>query len=286
MNYDHTLTGIFLKRPNRFIAHVLIEDQESGEQKEVVCHVKNTGRCRELLIPGVTVLLQFHPESLKAGRKTSYSLIGVYKMQENTPLLINMDSQAPNKAASEWLLSMSEHPFLPFHTMASKAHPPAGHELQEGLGYEKQKHAPIVKKQLNNIKREVTYGNSRFDLAFDYVLFPDRLKVPVIRPAFLEVKGVTLEENKTAMFPDAPTERGVKHLLELVNAHKAGFEAYVLFVIQMKGMKSFSPNKKTHPEFADALKKAEEAGVHVLAYDCVVTESSMNLDSPVPVELL
>lgn len=265
MNYDHTLTGIFLKRPNRFIAHVLIENKENGGQDEVVCHVKNTGRCRELLIPGVTVLLQFHPEGLKTGRKTAYSLIGVYKMQEEHPLLINMDSQAPNKAASQWLLSMAENPILPFH--------------------EKQGQPSIVKKQLRNIRREVTYGNSRFDLAFDYVLFPENSEDPMVRPAFLEVKGVTLEENKTAMFPDAPTKRGVKHLLELADAHKAGFEAYVLFVIQMKEMKSFSPNKKTHPEFGDALKKAEETGVHVLAYDCIVTQSSMNLDAPVPVVL-
>lgn len=265
LRYEHMLTGTFLSRPNRFIAHVLIAKKSHGEE-EVICHVKNTGRCRELLIPGVKVLVQFHPEAAALGRKTEYSLIGVWKERERGgPLLINMDSQAPNQAAYEWLQSVRENPPLPFHQAVEN--PSIYH--------------PAIK----NIRREITYDQSRFDLAFKAVL-PGRCEEHQEEiPAFMEVKGVTLEENGLAMFPDAPTLRGVKHMQELINAHREGYEAYILFVIQMKEMEAFTPNRKTHPEFAEALKSAKEAGVHILAYDCVITEDSISLDMPIPVYL-
>lgn len=254
MQYQHILKGVFLSRPNRFIAHVRITGEGGGEET-VVCHVKNTGRCRELLIPGVTVLVQFHPEAAALGRKTNYSLISVWKERDKDPLLINMDSQAPNQVAYEWLCSLEEKeraslPFLP---------------------------------AIRTIKREITYDQSRFDLAFQVVYPSDRHGEEKGVPAFMEVKGVTLEENGLAMFPDAPTERGVKHVMELIDAHKEGYMAFLLFVIQMKEIEAFTPNKKTHPQFADALKAAKEAGVHILAYDCSVTEDSLSIDLPVPV---
>lgn len=261
MRYEHILKGTFLSRPNRFIAHVLIS-REEGPEEEVVCHVKNTGRCRELLLPGVTVLVQFHPEAKALGRKTEYSLISVWKERINGPLLINMDSQAPNQAAYEWLRSISRHSPLPLSL--------------------KNKKQNLMEFSLRDIRREVTYGQSRIDLAFQEVLLTGSQERQPEIPAFMEVKGVTLEENGLAMFPDAPTERGVKHIRELVNAHREGYEAYILFVIQMKGIRAFAPNEKTHPEFAEALKTAGEAGVHILAYDCTVTENTLSIDRPVP----
>jgi sugar fermentation stimulation protein A len=168
-----------------------------------------------------------------------------------------MDSQAPNQAAYEWLSSKEKSISLPY--------------------YEDGKKGTKSILEIQNLKREVTFGQSRFDLAFQS-----------LKPkfsAFMEVKGVTLEEDGLAMFPDAPTLRGVKHVEELVKAHKEGYEAYILFVIQMKGMKGFAPNNKTHPEFGKALKTAKDAGVHILAYDCIVTETSMTIDQPVPVLL-
>ncbi len=265
MRYEHMLTGTFLNRPNRFIAHVLIPGKGHGEEA-VICHVKNTGRCRELLIPGVKVLVQFHPEAAALGRKTEYSLIGVWKEREKQePLLINMDSQAPNQVAYEWLQSMNDNAPLPFH-----------HADQN----------PFASRlAIGNLRREVTYDQSRFDLSFQAVLPEKDEELQREIPAFMEVKGVTLEENGLAMFPDAPTVRGVKHIQELVNARREGYEAYILFVIQMKGMEVFTPNRKTHPEFAEALKTAREAGVHVLAYDCLVTEDSLSINMPVPVLL-
>jgi sugar fermentation stimulation protein A len=256
MKYEHMQKGIFLSRPNRFIANVLIS-LENGQEETVVCHVKNTGRCKELLMPGVTVVVQFHPEAALLGRKTQYSLIGVWKERECGPLLINMDSQAPNQAAYEWLLSTEQSISLPY--------------CEDG-----DQRIQFIS-EIQNLKREVTYGQSRFDLAFQ--------SLEPAFSAFMEVKGVTLEVDGLAMFPDAPTVRGVKHVEELVRAHKEGYEAYILFVIQMKGMTGFAPNKKTHPEFAQALKTAKSAGVHILAYDCIVTESSMTLDERVPVLL-
>ena len=247
MTYEHIVAGTFISRPNRFIAHV-----ETGN-RTVVCHVKNTGRCRELLIPGAAVILEFHPDAVLSGRKTEYDLIGVYK----NGLLINMDSQAPNKAAWEWLVSLG------------------------GGQYTEKNHYPLGSYVPFDIRREATHGDSRFDLAFS---LRDR-DTKAVSPAFMEVKGVTLEENGVAMFPDAPTERGIKHLKGLIRAHEEGYEAYVLFVIQMKGILGFTPNDITHPAFGETLRQAREAGVHVLAYDCLVNPDTMTVDSPVKVML-
>ena len=247
MTYEHIVTGTFISRPNRFIAHV-----ETGN-RTVVCHVKNTGRCRELLIPGVTVILEFHPDAAVSGRKTEYDLIGVYK----NDLFINMDSQAPNKAAWEWLVSLG------------------------GGQYTEKNHYPLGSYVPFDIRREVTHGDSRFDLAFSL----RHRETDAVSPAFMEVKGVTLEEHGLAMFPDAPTERGIKHLKGLIRAHEEGYEAYVLFVIQMKGVQGFTPNDITHPAFGEALRQAHKAGVHVLAYDCLITPDTMAVDLPVRVML-
>ena len=247
MTYEHIVAGTFVSRPNRFIAHV-----KTGN-RTVVCHVKNTGRCRELLIPGAAVILEFHPDAAVSGRKTEYDLIGVYK----NDLFINMDSQAPNKAAWEWLVSLG------------------------GGQYTEKNHYPLGSYVPFDIRREATHGDSRFDLAFSLRDWDTK----AVSPAFMEVKGVTLEENGVAMFPDAPTERGIKHLKGLIRAHEEGYEAYVLFVIQMKGIRGFTPNDMTHPAFGDALRQAREAGVHVLAYDCLVTPDTMIVDSPVKVIL-
>ncbi|MBQ6835313.1 MAG: DNA/RNA nuclease SfsA [Lachnospiraceae bacterium] len=249
MFYSNTLIGTFLSRPNRFLAHVMV----GGEEK--VCHVKNTGRLRELLLPGAQVILQHHPDAAVTGRKTEYSLIGVSKplagdrFSENlTPnsgdrfTWVNIDSQAPNQAAYEWLTEGEGLPFCP---------------------------------RPQNIRREVRWGQSRFDLAF----------MDGDRPWFMEVKGVTLDMDGTATFPDAPTERGIKHLDELSAAVKEGYGAAALFVIQMKGISAFAPHRERHPEFADALVRAKQNGVHVWAYDCVVTENSMKIDAPVTVRL-
>lgn len=233
MKYENIKEGHFIERPNRFIAHVEVDGNL------VVCHVKNTGRCRELLIPGVRVWVQHHPDAFKLGRKTEYSLIAVEKGDR----LINMDSQAPNQVAAQWLQESG---------------------LFRDCGI-----------QVREVRREVTFGMSRFDLAFQ----ADGT------PCFMEVKGVTLEEDGIAMFPDAPTERGVKHLQELGEAVKQGFGAYVLFVIQMKGVREFTPNRKTHPAFALALAEAEKQGVKILAYDCLAEPDALEIDSPVLVRL-
>lgn len=226
MYYERIVEAVFLKRPNRFIAHVLYQG------KEEVVHVKNTGRCAELLKPGATVYLQ---ESDNPDRKTKWDLIGVKKGER----MVNMDSQIPNYAVKEWL--------------------EAGHLF----------------KNISFVRPEKTYRNSRFDL---YVEYEDQ-------KAFIEVKGVTLEQDGVVRFPDAPSERAVKHLEELVEAIKEGYEAYVFFVIQMKGVQYFTPNRCTHPEFADALVRAANAGVQVLAYDCNVTENSIFINEKVPVVL-
>lgn len=244
MTYEHIVTGTFISRPNRFIAHV------GTGGRTVVCHVKNTGRCRELLIPGVTVVLEYHPDAALTGRKTEYDLICVYKGD----LLINMDSQAPNRAAWEWLTSLA------------------------GTQEECSPFAPCT---VRNIRREVTHGDSRYDLAFS---LEDRFSGSV-SPAFMEVKGVTLEDNGLARFPDAPTERGVKHLKGLIKARREGYKVHVLFLIQMKGIHSFSPNDTTHPAFGEALREASAAGVRILAYDCLITPDSMAVGDPVPVLL-
>ncbi|MBE6709371.1 MAG: DNA/RNA nuclease SfsA [Ruminococcaceae bacterium] len=230
MTYKNIVPGKFIERPNRFIAKVEVD----GALETV--HVKNTGRCRELLIPGCTVYLSVsdNPE-----RRTKYDLVGVEKVTDRGIITVNMDSQIPNDAAEEWLRS------------GSLFSPDA------------------------RIRREVRYGDSRFDF---YIEDGDTR-------AFLEVKGVTLENDGVAVFPDAPTERGVKHLSELVSAIADGYAAYVLFVIQMKGVREFRPNDVTHKAFGDALRYASENGVGIIAMDCIVTGDSMTIDSPVPVIL-
>ena len=230
MQYQKVVSARFCNRPNRFIAQVEVD----GILETV--HVKNTGRCRELLVDGATVYLSVsdNPE-----RRTKYDLIAVEKETERGIILINMDSQAPNVAAYEWILS--------------------GGYFGEGA----------------EVRREVTYGKSRFDL---YVEQGERR-------AFVEVKGVTLENDGVASFPDAPTERGIKHVNELVAAKNDGYEAYILFVIQMKGVHTFKPNDETHKAFGDALRHAAESGVKILAYDCVITPDEMIVDAPVEVNL-
>lgn len=226
MKYERIKVGTFIERPNRFIAYVNI-----AGRKETV-HVKNTGRCRELLIPGATVYVQ---ESDNPNRKTKWDLIGVKKGNR----MINMDSQITNAVVKEWIEkgNLFANPSL--------------------------------------IKPETTYGQSRFDL---YVEEGER-------KAFIEVKGVTLEEDGIVRFPDAPTERGVKHVEELCHAVSEGYEAYVIFVIQMDKVSYFTPNERTHKAFGDALRKAKKAGVHILAYDCKVKKDSISLYKEVPVIL-
>lgn len=230
MKYDNITRGRFIKRPNRFIAQV--EIQEDGSVREETVHVKNTGRCQELLVPGAEVYLE---KSAVKERKTAYDLVGVKKGD----VLVNMDSNAPNKAVKEW--------------------------LESGMYFE----------GVTLVRPETTYGNSRFDF---YVEAGDR-------KIFIEVKGVTLEQQSVAMFPDAPSQRAVRHVEELIEAERNGYEAYVLFVIQMKGITCFTPNRKAQPEFADALIRAQQAGVRILAYDCLITLNSMELSDPVPVVL-
>ena len=242
MTYDNIVTGTFLKRPNRFIAYVEI----NGAIK--TCHVKNTGRCQELLVPGCTVILEFHPKAKEMKRKTEYDLIAVYKGD----LLINMDSQAPNQAALEWIREKEA----------------------KGLSLE---NVGIP----TNIRREVAHGDSRFDLAFEL----KNEETGKCTPAFMEVKGVTLEKGGNVFFPDAPTIRGVKHLNGLVQAKKDGFETFLLLVIQMKGIRKFYPNDETHKAFGDAFREAFASGVHILAYDCQVTENSMSIDEKVEIGL-
>ena len=230
MKYKKIVEGVFIERPNRFIAKVLINNTEE------TVHVKNTGRCRELLVKQCRVFLS---ETDNPSRKTRYDLVAVEKVTPNGTILINMDSQIPNDAVYEW--------------------------LQKGELFSKSA----------VIRREVKYKNSRFDFYVE-----DNGK-----NIFLEVKGVTLENNGIAMFPDAPTERGVKHINELCRCIEDGYCAYIIFVIQMKGVHLFKPNADTHPEFADALEYAAKKGVGILAYDCVVTESSIEIDKTVKINI-
>ena len=225
MQYPAIVPGIFVARPNRFFAHIKIDGVEQ------ICHVKNTGRCKELLIPGVTVWCAVTDNP---ARKTKYDLIAVQKGSR----LINMDSQAPNIAAKQWLSS-------------------------GGLG------------QISDLKPEYTHGDSRFDFSF--------LKDG--KRCFLEVKGVTLERDGVCAFPDAPTERGAKHLNGLIRAAQEGYGAYVLFVIQMADVKYFTPNDDTDPTFSNTLRTAAQSGVQILAMDCAVTPDSMQLRLPVLVKL-
>ncbi len=261
MKYTRITQGRFLERPNRFIALVEIDGQIEK------CHVKNTGRCRELLVPGALVWLE---KSDNPSRKTQYDLVAVRKQSAKKEgcfagscssaminmdsqsanlvvscpsIMINMDSQAPNQAVREWL-EQNKSPFP----------------------------------ELTLIKPECRYGASRIDF---YVETAGEQP----RKIFIEVKGVTLEEDGIARFPDAPTERGIKHMLELQKAIQEGYESCILFVIQMKGIHRFEPNDLTHPAFGETLRQVHKAGVSILAYDCKVTPEEIFLDMPVEVKL-
>ena len=222
--YDEIIFGEFICRPNRFIAHV---KTEFGTE---ICHVKNTGRCRELLVPGaqVTLAVGKNPD-----RKTRCDLVAVKKGD----LYINMDSQAPNLAAGEAL--------------------------------------PVLFPGLTLLRPETFYGESRLDFYLEQGE----------KKTFVEVKGVTLEESGVAYFPDAPTERGIKHLKTLEACKQEGYGAVLLLVIQMKGVRRFEPNRKTHPASADALLHACKSGVQIMAYDCNVAPDSMTICNPVPILL-
>ena len=224
MRYGEIITGTFVARPNRFIAHVRLQGEE------VVCHVKNTGRCRELLRPGVRVWLE---KGTNTNRKTAYDLVTV----EKDGRLVNMDAQAPNRIFGEW-----------------------ANNLEPGI---------------IRVCPEVFFEDSRLD----FLLETEQGK------HYVEVKGVTLEENGHVLFPDAPTERGVRHLHTLIQAVEQGYRATVFFVVQMADVLDFYPNDKTHPEFGQALRKAAAAGVQVLAYTCRVTPEEVTIDCPIPVIL-
>ena len=237
MKYEKIIKATFIDRPNRFVAMVRV-----GEET-VKTHVKNTGRCKELLVPGAAVYLEDF-EGRMGDRKMRYSLVGVEKETPSGKLMINMDSQAPNKVAGEALTD--------------------GRIKLDGM-------SPLAV-----IKPEKTFGKSRFDF---YVEDEEG------RTAYIEVKGVTLEDEGVVRFPDAPTERGVKHINELVTASEAGHLAYIIFIIQMEGMKEFRPNDETHKAFGDALRAASLAGVKILAYECFVDEKSLEVSRPVKVSL-
>lgn len=230
MRYANIVPGVFLARPNRFIARVLVDGVEE------TVHVKNTGRCRELLVPGCAVYLE---RSDNPARRTAYDLVTVEKAVPGGTRLINMDSQAPNKLFEEW---------------AREGH---------------------FRPDLTLLRPETTWGSSRFDFYWE----------AGERKGFAEVKGCTLEREGWTYFPDAPTERGVKHLEELIRAKEQGYEAAVCFVIQMANVDGFSPNDETHPEFGAALRRAAEAGVEVLAYECSVRVGEVHITRPVPIQL-
>ena len=223
MKYEKIRPGTFLDRPNRFVAHVELGGTAA------VCHVKNTGRCRELLVPGAKVYLE---ESGNPARKTQYDLIAV----EKGTRLINMDAQAPNRIFAQWI--RQQEPEITVHP-------------------------------------EYRYGDSRLDFCLER---PEGLHL-------VEVKGVTLEREGHCLFPDAPTERGVRHLHELMRAVEEGHRATAFFVIQMADVLDFAPNDATHPAFGEALREAARRGVEIVAYTCRVTPETVTLDAPVPVRL-
>ena len=234
MRYGKVIAGTFIDRPNRFIANVRIQGRgnEPDSDPVVRCHVKNTGRCRELLIPGAEVFLSV---SDNPSRSTAYDLIAVRKGKR----LINMDSQIPNDVAAEYLA-----------------------------------HIPMFS-DITSLKREFVYGESRIDIMAE----------GNGKRYLVEVKGVTLEDNGVVRFPDAPTERGVKHIRELIRSMDDGYIPCLLFVIQMDDVLYFEPNRATDPAFADALRDAKDAGVNILAYTCAVTPDSMDLKDPVEVRI-
>lgn len=228
MQYQKIHPAVFRARPNRFVAQVEL----AGET--VTCHVKNTGRCRELLVPGARVYLE---ESGNPNRKTKYDLIAVEKGER----LINMDAQAPNQVFGEWAASGGFRPGLTL------------------------------------LRPETTWGNSRFDFYWE--------SSENDRKGFVEVKGVTLEEDGAVYFPDAPTERGVKHVEELIACRAAGYEAALFLVVQMERVAFWSPNDRTHPAFGEAVRRAAAAGVEILCRDCRVTPDSLTMGEPVEVRL-
>ena len=228
MTYQNIIRGEFISRPNRFIANVLINGQQQ------VCHVKNTGRCKELLVAGAEVWVE---KCSDPARKTAYDLIAVKKGDR----LINIDSQAPNKAVAEWL--EREKPF--------------GAELK--------------------LLREQTYGGSRFDI----MLKSDKTDKRI----YIEVKGCTLERDGIALFPDAPTERGVKHLRELAECRRNGNVAALFVLVQMSDISYFSPNYETHREFGEVMKEAQRCGVRLMCYDSIVTPDSLIVGKPVKIKL-
>ncbi len=230
MHYSNCTAGTFLSRPNRFVAQVALDGRTE------TCHVKNTGRCRELLIPGCRVYLT---RSDNPARKTKYDLIAVEKQTVHGPLLINMDAQAPNHVFEAWARADRFRPGLTL------------------------------------LRPETVYGASRFD--FYWETDTDR--------GFVEVKGVTLEEDGVARFPDAPTLRGVKHLEELIAARQAGYQAALCFIVQFSGAKYVTPNDTTHPQFGQALRRAAAAGVEVFALGCAVTPDTLTAEEFVPVRL-
>lgn len=231
MRYANIVPGIFLSRPNRFIAKVLVEGVEE------TVHVKNTGRCKELLVPGCKVWLD---RSDNPERKTHYDLVTVEKpLEGGGTKIVNMDSQAPNRLFAEWA---------------------AAGRFRPGLTL---------------LRPETAWGHSRFDFYWE----------TAERKGFVEVKGCTLEKDSWTYFPDAPTERGVKHLEELTLAKAEGYEAAVCFVIQMADVEGFSPNDETHPAFGEALRRAAARGVEVLAYACSVVPGEVHMTRPVPVKL-
>lgn len=225
VTYKNIIEGKFLNRPNRFIGHVLINE------KEEVAHVRNTGRCKEILLPSAKVLLEDHQNNPKS--KTKYSLISVYKQD----MLINIDSQVPNQVVYQAILK----------------------DKIKGLN------------NIVSVKKEATFNKSRFDIYFEN----EKEK------GYMEIKGVTLEEDGIAMFPDAPTLRGKKHLQDLIQAKKQGYRAIVFFLIQMKGPKLFKINKKRDPAFYEAIKEAKEKGVEILVYDSIVTKDYISLDQEI-----
>lgn len=226
MKYEKVVEGTFINRPNRFLAHVCIEGREE------ICHVKNTGRLKELLLPGAKV---YAARSDNHKRKTKFSLIAV----EKEGILYNIDSQAPNQIALEWVKNGG---FLP---------------------------------DVTYVKAEKTYGNSRFDL---YIETSDKR-------IFMEVKGVTLNDNGIGLFPDAPTKRGEKHVMELCHAIDDGYESYILFVVKFNPVNGFSPNGEKHPDFKKTLKDAADRGVHIMAVNCNVLPDELSIRGEIPVYL-
>lgn len=218
MRYGEVAEATFLSRPNRFIAEVELQGQR------LLCHVKNTGRCRELLLPGARVWLE---RGTNPARRTGWDLIAVQK----GPRLINMDAQAPNRVFAEW-----------------------------------------ARQRWPELRAEVRYGDSRLDFCAG-------------GSHYIEVKGVTLEQEGHCLFPDAPTERGTRHLRELCRAAQAGLQATAFFVIQMEDVRDFAPNDATDPAFGRALRQAAAQGVALEAWSCRVTPDSLTLHRPVPVYL-